>query len=96
MFSETKPNFKVKVLDAVFKVRKVHISPNAYLGITSALKENPTKYPIRRVIIKSYSSSAGSMSRSVDHVFRDVMMLTGNSKRTLSNSETTKSLYVDF
>ena len=67
--SETNLNFKLKVLDAVLKVRKVHISSNAYLGITSALKENTAKYPIRRVIIKSYSISAGSMSRSVDHVF---------------------------
>ena len=38
MCSETNPNIKVKVLDAVLKVRKVHISPNAYLGIESALK----------------------------------------------------------
>ena len=73
MCSETNPNFKLKVLDAVLKVRKVHISPNAYLGITSALKDNTAKYPIRRVIIKSYSISAGSVSRSVDHVFRDVI-----------------------
>ena len=65
----------MKVLEAVLKVRKVHISPNAYLGITSALKENTAKYPIRRVIIKSYSISAGSISRSVDHVFRDVVPL---------------------
>ena len=61
MFSETNPNFKVKVLNAVLKVRKVHISPNAYLEIASALKENTAKYPIRCVIIKSYSISAGSM-----------------------------------
>ena len=73
MCFETNPNFKVKVQDAVLKVRKVHISPSAYLEITSALKENTAKYPIRRVIIKSYSISAGSMSRSVDHVFRVVI-----------------------
>ena len=34
MCSETNPYFIVKVLDAVLKVRKVHISSNAYLGIT--------------------------------------------------------------
>ena len=73
MCSETNPNFKVKVMDAVLKVGKVHISPNAYIGITSALKKNTAMYPVRRVIIKSYSISAGSMSRSVDHVFRDVI-----------------------
>ena len=74
MCSETNPNFKVKVLDTVLKVRKVHISPNVYLGITSALKENTAKYPIRRVIIKSYSISAGCMSRTVDHVFCDIVL----------------------
>ena len=68
MCAETNPNFKAKVLDAVVKVRKVHISSNEYLGITSALKENTTKYPIRRVVIKSYSISARSMSRIVDQV----------------------------
>ena len=73
MCSETNPNFKVKVLDAVLKVRKEHISSKAYFGITSALKENTAKYPIRPVIVKSCSISAGSMSRSVDRVFRDVI-----------------------
>ena len=100
MCSETNPRFKMKALDAVLKVRKVHISSNAYLGITSALKENTAKYPIGRVIIKSYSISAGSMSRSVDHVFCDVIpqrvvvglvnndTFKGNSERTLSISKT--------
>ena len=48
----TNPNFIVKLLDAVLKVRTVHISQNAYLGITSALKENTAKCPMRCVIIK--------------------------------------------
>ena len=61
MCSETNPNFKVKVLDAVLKVKKIYIGLNAYLRITSAFKENTAKYPIRRVIIKSYGISAGSM-----------------------------------
>ena len=38
-----------------------------------ALQENTVKYPIRSVIIKSYSISAGSISRRVDHVFRFVI-----------------------
>ena len=70
---ETNPNFKVKVLDAVLKVRKVHISSNAYLGITSALKENTDKYPVGRLIMRSYSISAEPMSASVDHVLSDVI-----------------------
>ena len=70
MCSETNLNFK---LDAVLKVRKVHISPNAYLGITSVLKGNNSKVFSQTVIIKSYSISAGSMSGSVDHVFRDII-----------------------
>ena len=43
MCSETNPNFEVNVLDAVLKVRKVHIIPNAYVGTTSTLKENTAK-----------------------------------------------------
>ena len=70
MCAETHPNFKVKELDAVLKVRKIH---TAYLGISSALKEDIAKYPVRLVVIKSYSTSAGSMSRNIDHVFRDVI-----------------------
>ena len=73
MCAETKPNFKVKLQDAVLIVRKVHISSNAYLGIASVLKEDTAKYPVRRVVRKSYSISAGSMSKSVDDVFRDVI-----------------------
>ena len=69
----TNPNFKVKVVDVVLKVRKVHISSKAYLGITNALKKDTAEYPVRPVVIKSYIISAGSVSRSVDHVFRDVI-----------------------
>ena len=39
MCAETNPNLKVKVMDAVLKVRKVHISLNAYFGITSTLRK---------------------------------------------------------
>ena len=53
MCAETNPNFKVKVHDAVLKVRKVRISSNAYLGITSTLKEDTAKYPVRRVVMTS-------------------------------------------
>ena len=73
MCGETNSIFKVKVQDAVFKVRKVHISSNTCPGITNALKEDTAKYLIICVVIKSYSISAESMSRSVDHVFRDVI-----------------------
>ena len=37
--AETNPNLKEKVQDVVLKVRKVHISLNAYLGITSAVQQ---------------------------------------------------------
>ena len=73
MCAETHPNLIVKVQGAVLKVRKVHISLNAYLGIANTLKKDTAKYPVRRVVIKSCSISAGSMSRSVNHVFRDVI-----------------------
>ena len=73
MCAETNLNFKVKVQDIVLKVRKVHNSSRAYLRITSALKEDKAKYPVRCVVIKSYGMSAGSMSRSVDHVFHDLI-----------------------
>ena len=74
MCSEINLSFQVKLLDAVLKVRKMHISSNAYLGITNALKEDTAKYPVRHVVIKSYSISAGSISSSVDYVFRDVIL----------------------
>ena len=57
-----------------FQVKLLHISSNAYLGITSALNEDTAKYPVRHVVIKSYSISAGSISSSVDYVFRDVIL----------------------
>ena len=55
--SETNLDFKVKVPDVVLKARKVHISSNAYLGITSALNKNTAKYPVRRLIIKISAES---------------------------------------
>ena len=61
MRSQRNSNFKAKLLDTVLKVRKVHISSSAYLGITIALKEDTAKYPVRHVVIKSCSISADSM-----------------------------------
>ena len=63
MYAETNPDFKVKVLDAVLKFRKVHISLNVYLGITSVLKKDTAQYPVRRVVIKNYSVSAGQYQK---------------------------------
>ena len=68
MCSETNSNFKMKVLDAVLKVRKVHISPNAYLAWNyKYLKGKHSKVPnqtcdhkkleyFSRIYVKKYGS----------------------------------------
>jgi hypothetical protein len=55
--------FKVVVTEASLLVRKVKISPSVYLALAKTLENGTAKYPIRRVICKSFTIPAGVLGR---------------------------------
>jgi hypothetical protein len=48
--------FKVKITAAAMIVRKVKISPSAYLAHAKTLETSLAKYPLKRVICKTFKS----------------------------------------
>ena len=65
MSSEVNPNFKVKIVDAVWKLRKVQVNPTVMLEHARALEKTNARYPVKRGEIKIISVPRGY--HSVDH-----------------------------
>jgi hypothetical protein len=61
--------FKVRILSAAMLVRKVKVSPSIYLAHARTLENGMAKYPIRRVICKSFTIPAGFMNVSQEKLF---------------------------
>ena len=62
MSSVDNADFKVKLIDAYLKVRKVKVNPSISLAHKVALKKGPAIYPIRRVECKSFVIPGGNPS----------------------------------
>jgi hypothetical protein len=61
--------FKVKITSATMMVRKVKISPNVYLAHAKTLETALAKYPIKRVICKTFTIPAGYLDTSQEKLF---------------------------
>lgn len=66
-------NFKVALEHASLFVRKVKVSPGVLLGHAKSLEKTTAKYPINRVICKTYSIPQGNMSFVQDNIFTGQM-----------------------
>lgn len=71
--SEKNVEYKVMIEHASLFIRKVKVSPGVSLGHAKALEKSTAKYPIERVLCKTYSVSKGSWSFMQDNVFLGVM-----------------------
>ena len=66
-------DFKVKLIDAYLKVRKVKVSPSVSLSHETTLKKDPAIYPIRRVECKSLIIPAVNPSLQMDNIFNGLV-----------------------
>jgi len=62
-------NFHIKIVSAVMYVRKVKLSPSVFLAHAKALERTNAKYPIRRVICKTFTVPAGFLDVSHEKLF---------------------------
>ena len=69
MSSVAAATFKVKIVDCKLLVRKVKLSPTVFVAHAKALEQGNCKYPIRRVVCKTFSVSRGSLSCSHEHLY---------------------------
>jgi hypothetical protein len=61
--------FKVNISSAAMLIRKVKVSPSIYLAHAKTLENGMAKYPIRRVICKTFTIPAGFMNLSQEKLF---------------------------
>jgi hypothetical protein len=61
--------FKIVVTAASLLIRKVKISPSVFLAHAKTLENGTAKYPIRRVICKSFTIPAGYLDISHEKLF---------------------------
>ena len=61
MSGEANPSYKVKLNSAVLLVCKVQLSPSVFLAHAKALESGLAKYPIKRVVCKTYTIPAGNL-----------------------------------
>jgi hypothetical protein len=59
----------VKIVSAVMLVRKVKLSPSIFLAHAKALERANAKYPIRRVVCKTFTVPAGYLDVSHEKLF---------------------------
>ena len=69
MSGEANPSYKVKLISAVLLVRKVQQSPSVFLAHAKALESGLAKYPIKRVVCKTYTIPAGNLDGNHEKLF---------------------------
>lgn len=73
MSSEDDVDYRVKLIDANLKIRKVKVNPSVSLAHEVALKKGPAIYPIRRVECKSFIIPNGNPSLQKDNIFNGLV-----------------------
>ena len=73
MASEADADYRVKLIDASLKIRKVKVNPTVSLAHKVALKKGPAIYPIRRVECKSFIIPAGNPFLRKDNLFNGLV-----------------------
>jgi hypothetical protein len=61
--------FKVKILSAVLIIRKVKLCPSVFIAHAKTLEHGLAKYPIRRVVCKSFTVPTGYLDASHEKLF---------------------------
>ena len=61
--------FKLKIVRAVLRVRKVRIAPAVFLAHAKALERGNAKYPVDRVECKTFTVPAGNLDLIQENIF---------------------------
>ena len=62
-------NYKIHISDCKLYIRKVKISPSVFLGHARAIEHGNAKYPIHRVICKTFTVPTGNMDCCQENLF---------------------------
>jgi hypothetical protein len=73
MSSQPGNNYKVKIHDCAMFIRKVKLSPAIILAHAKAFEVGNAKYPIRRVVCKTFTIPTGNLDFTQENVFSGVL-----------------------
>ena len=62
-------NYKVRISDCKIYVRKVKLSPSVFVAHAKALETGNAKYPLRRVICKTFTVPRGNLDCTQENLF---------------------------
>ena len=86
----------VSVVSAALYVRKVKLTPSVFLAHAKALEQSNAKYPIRRVVCKSFTAPQGVSDFSNEKVFSGQLparLIVGLVENAAYNGSKTKNPY---
>ena len=70
LFSEdTAPAYKITIVDAIFYVKKIELTPSVFNAINTVLNDTNAQYAITRTTPKVFTVPRGQQSQHIDHVF---------------------------
>ena len=69
MSAQVNASFQLRILDCKLYVRKVKISPTVFLAHARAFEIGNAKYPIKRVVCKTFTVPRGNMDFSQENLF---------------------------
>jgi hypothetical protein len=91
--------FKIVVTAASLLIRKVKISPSVFLAHAKTLENGKAKYPIRRVICKSFTIPAGYLDVSHEKLFSGqlpVRLIVGLADNRAFNGDRKRNRCIDL
>jgi hypothetical protein len=63
------PTYKLQIVECKLYVRKVKLSPSVFVAHAKALEMGNAKYPIRRILVKTFTVAQGNLSFSQENLF---------------------------
>lgn len=63
------PDFKLKIIDMTWYVKKMQLAPSLHLALETSLMKQPAKYPIRRVVVTKLQITGGRSSSPSVSIF---------------------------
>ncbi len=61
--------YKIQIIECKLLIRKVKLSPSVFLAHAKAFEVSNAKYPVRRVICKTFTVPAGNLNCSRENLF---------------------------
>ena len=61
--------FKIKLHDVKLLIRKIKLSPSVFVAHAKALEIGHAKYPIKRVVCKTFTIPRGNLDFTLENLF---------------------------